>query len=69
MRSNRSRISHDYRAGDEILILTYKPDKLDDRAVGPFRIEQVHVNGTVTIRRNANITERINIRRIKPYRR
>ena len=69
LRSNRSRISHDYRAGDEILILTYKPDKLDDRAVGPFRIEQVHVNGTVTIRRNANITERINIRRIKPYRR
>ena len=69
MRANRSRISYDYRQGDEILILAYKPDKLDARAVGPFRIEQVHANGTVTIRRSPLVTERINIRRIKPYRR
>ena len=69
LQANRSRISHDYQIGDEVLVLTYKPDKLDARAVGPFRIERVHVNGTVTIRRSAHITERINIRRVKPYRR
>ena len=28
------------------MILAYKPDKLDPRATGPCRIEQVHVNGT-----------------------
>ena len=69
LRANRSRISYDYRQGDEVLVLTYKPDKLETRAVGPFRIEQIHVNGTVTIRRGAHVTECINIRRIKPYRR
>ena len=69
MRANRSRISHDYQPGEEILILTYKPTKLQERASGPFVIEQVHTNGTVTIRRNAHVTERINIRRIRPYRR
>jgi len=69
MQANRSRISYDYRPGDEVLVLAYKPDKLDPRATGPYRIEQVHINGTVTIRRNARVTERINIRRIRPYRR
>ena len=49
MRANRSRISYDYRPGDEVLILAYKPDKLDPRAIGPFRIKRVHVNGSVTI--------------------
>ena len=37
------------------------------RAVGPFTIEQVHANGTVTIMRRPNVYERINIRRIIPY--
>ena len=69
IKANRKRISHDYRQGEEVLILAYKPDKLDARATGPFRIEQVHANGTVTIRRSAHVTERINIRRLKPYRR
>ena len=67
MHANRSRISYDYRPGDEVLLLAYKPDKLDPRATGPYRIEQVHVNGTITIRRSAHVMERINIRRIRPY--
>ena len=67
MRANRSRISYDYQPGDEVLVLAYKPDKLDPRATGPFCIEQVHVNGTVTIQRNTHVTERINICRVRPY--
>ena len=50
MQANRSRISYDYRPGDEVLVLAYKPDKLDPCATGPYCIEQVHVNGTITIR-------------------
>ena len=69
MRANRSGISYDYRPGDEVLVRAYKPDKLDPRATGPFRIKRLHVNGTVTIRRNAHVTERINIRQVRPYRR
>ena len=70
IRANRRRISHDYQPNDEVLILAYKPDKLAPRAIGPFCITAVHTNGTVTmIQRNAAVTERINIRRIRPYRR
>ena len=51
------------------MILTYKPDKLEPRATGPFVIQHVHANGTVTIRRNPFVTEWINIRRLHPFRR
>jgi hypothetical protein len=68
-RANRRRRFQDYQPGQEVLILVYQPTKTEPRAIGPFQIEQVHVNGTVTIRRNEHVTERINVRRIKPYRR
>lgn len=69
METNRKRISYDYQPNDEVLVLAYKPDKLDARASGPFRILETHCNGTVVIQRAPNLTERINIRRIRPYRR
>ena len=68
-RANLRRRFQDYQPGQEVLVLTYKPDKLEPRADGPFTIELVHVNGTVTIRRNQHVTERINIRRVRPYHR
>ena len=40
---------------------------MEARYHGPYPIQQVHNNGTVTILHQPNITERINIRRIKPY--
>jgi hypothetical protein len=67
--ANRRRFSYDYTVGDEVLKLKYKPDKLEPRATGPFRVEQVHTNGTLTIRLSHNVIERIPLRRIKPYRR
>jgi len=67
--ANRKRFSYDYQVGDEVLKIRYKPDKLDARAEGPYRIETVHTNGTVTLRINPATIERINIRRIKPYKR
>ena len=66
---NRKRISHDYSIGEEILIKNFNPAKLDERFTGPYTINRVHNNGTVTIIRNNNVTERINVRRIKPYKR
>ena len=65
---NRKRISHDYQPNDQVLVLVYKPDKLEPRARGPYRILHTHVNGTVTIWRSPTVTERINIRRLRPYR-
>ena len=69
LRSNRGRRTFDYVAGQEVLIAEPPgKNKLDPKYIGPFTIQQVHVNGTVTITRAPNITERINIRRLKPYR-
>ena len=68
---NLKRRFFDYQVGQLVLILNAKihPDKLEPRAPeGPFPIIQIHVNGTVTIRRDEYITERINIRRLRPYR-
>ena len=66
--ANSKRIAFDYQPGQQAMKLVYDPRKLDDRAEGPYDIESVHVNGTVTLRLNAHTVERINIRRIKPYR-
>ena len=66
---NKRRTYHNYTAGDEIMVAAYQPTKMGARWLGPFTIIQVHVNGTVTFQRKPNVTERINIRRIKPYKR
>ena len=50
-----------------MLLLLKDKTTLSERAVGPFVIQQVHVNGTVTIKRSPNVYERINIRRLRPY--
>ena len=67
--ANQRRISHDYQPGDEVLKLTYKPGKLETRATGPYEVISVHTNGTLTIRLSPATIERINVRRVKPYKR
>lgn len=66
-RVNLRRRFHDYKKDDKILLLTYDPTKLEDRATGPYKVVEVHVNGTVTIERAPGVLERINIRRVRPY--
>ena len=67
--ANQKRFAYDYRIGQQVLKLAYKPHKLQPRALsGPHPIEQVHTNGTVTIRLSPDVVERISLRRIKPYR-
>ena len=67
--ANRKRFSYDYSIGEEVLKLTYKSDKLEPRATGPYTILQVHANGTLTIRLSPTVIERISLRRVKPYKR
>jgi hypothetical protein len=67
--ANRKRFSYDYAVGEEVLKIVPRPGKLEARAEGPYPIERVHTNGTLTIRLNPRVIERINIRRVKPYRR
>ena len=71
-RENDNRVDYNYQVGNLVLVIadSYRTtSKLDVRFEGPFQITQVHVNGTVTIRRRPGILERVNIRRIRPYRR
>jgi hypothetical protein len=68
-RQNLKRRRFDYVINQEVLVKIPQPRKLDPRNEGPYRISQVHANGTLTIQRTDHITERINIRRVVPYRR
>ena len=67
-RQNLKRRHYDFAVGDYVMIKQDKFSKMDERVKGPFRIVRVHVNGNVTIQRTQHITERLNIRRIVPYR-
>jgi hypothetical protein len=62
------RLNHDYRVGEQVLFKVYAPTKLDARWTGPYNIESVQVNGTLTIRLNAHTVERVIVRQLKPYR-
>lgn len=65
--ANKKRISHDYAIGEKVLKLVYKPNKLEPRAEGPFVINKVHNNGTLTIQLSPTTAERLNVRRVRPY--
>jgi transposase InsO family protein len=67
-RANLDQVDFDYQPGQQVLVRVPDPAKLEARFIGPFPIEKVHCNGTVTIRRSEHILERLSIRRIKPYR-
>ena len=67
-RVNAKRSSYDYQPGQKILKKKHEWTKLGERWDGPFEIKKVHVNGNVTIDLRQGVTERLNIRRIKPYR-
>jgi len=68
-RQNAKRLQYHYKVGGEVLIKTVYPTKMDPKNYGPFLITQVYTNGTVEIQRTPHVTERINIRRLVPFRR
>ena len=50
-----------------VLIKAVDPSKLEPRAHGPYTITQVYTNGTIDVRRNPQVIERLNIRRVIPF--
>ena len=66
-KANLRRHFKDYKVDDQVLLFIPKRGKLQDTTVGPFRVHEVHVNGTVTIERDPGIFDRVNIRRVKPF--
>ena len=67
-RNNNKRIDHNYQIGDLVKLKVYDPTKLEERFKGPYRIDQVFTNGTVSMQTKPGIGTRINIRKIEPYR-
>jgi hypothetical protein len=67
LRENQKRRRYDYVPQQRVLKKRWKPRKLDERTSGPYRVLQTHVNGTVTIELRPGVSERLNIRRVIPY--
>ena len=67
---NNGRRFHDYKINDQVLILNknFHRGKLEPTTLpkGPWKIVQVHTNGTVSIQCR-NYVERMDIRRIHPF--
>ncbi|KAL7523773.1 hypothetical protein ACHAXR_000318 [Thalassiosira sp. AJA248-18] len=66
-RANKKRRQYDYASGQRVLKKVHNPTKLGVRTSGPYTIDRVHVNGTITIQLRPGVSERINVRRIIPY--
>ena len=64
-KENKSRVSHQYMVGDQVLIRARKNTKHDQEYKGPYRLTKVNTNGTVKFQKGI-INDVINIRRIKP---
>ena len=67
MRQNAQRRTYDYTINQKVLEKVHDPTKLGIRTNGPYKVKQVHVNGTITMQLRPEVTERINIRRVIPY--
>ena len=68
LHQNQKRWTYDYVAGQKVLKKVHDPTKIGLRTEGPFLVKQVHVNGTITMELREGVSERINIRRVMPYR-
>ena len=66
---NKTRVSHEYKVGDEILLKNAWKTKFNqDAYLGPYTITAVRNNGTVRARKG-KVTDTYNLRNIKPYQR
>jgi hypothetical protein len=67
-RENASRISHDYKVGDKVILKN--PGKnlreIEVPMTGPHTVAAIYTNGTLRIQKG-NVNERVNIRKLFPY--
>jgi len=63
---NARRRFKDFQVGEMAHLKNDSCRKLAQKNLGPFRIDQVHTNGTVTLELNGGVFERVNARRIDP---
>ncbi len=66
--AKKKQCQFDCAPGQQVLKKVHNPTKLEVRREGPYTIERIWVNGNLTILLCEGIIERINIRRVLPYR-
>jgi len=55
-----------FQVGKMVHVKSDSCRKLAQKNLGPFRINQVHTNGTATLELDGGVFEGVNIRRIDP---
>jgi len=63
---NAKRRFKDFQVGEMVHLKNDSRRKLAQKNLGPFRINQVHTNGMVTLELDGGVFEQINVRRIDP---
>ena len=67
-RENKRRHPYRYKVGDKVLLeRPGKTAKMSSPRTGPYKVLEVYENGTVRIQRGV-VIQRVNIRRLTPYR-
>ena len=64
---NSRRRHFDWQPGQQVLVSDLDKNKLQPKASGPYVIDKVHTNGTVTLKKG-NLRHKMNIRCLKLYR-
>jgi hypothetical protein len=67
MRENPKWKRYDYMPNQKVLKKRHETCKLGQKTGGSYKIMQTHVSGTLTVELKPRISERINIRRVIPY--
>jgi hypothetical protein len=67
IRENQKRCQYDYVPQQRVLKKKWKPCILGKRTSGPYRVIKTHVSGTLAKELRPGISERLNIRRVIPY--
>ena len=63
MHENKNHRRFDYQFNKKVLKMkVHDPSKFGIRTQGPYKIKQVHTNGTLTVKLRPGITERINVK-------
>ena len=66
-RHNKKRVDYNYRIGELVKMMIHDPSKLSQRFKGPYRINQINTNGTVSLQVRPHIKTTVNIRKIELY--
>ncbi len=67
MRKNCKQKCYNYVPYQKVPKKRHKTCKLGQKTSGPYKIIQTHVNRTLTVELKPGILERLNIRRVLPY--